>query len=76
VIQLSGDPAFDHLALCLEVQLVGFDLDQVILRLAPRRTARRFAVLIRRPVFLDRLPLVGRYHRTYAAHSTTMASKR
>jgi hypothetical protein len=76
VIQISGDPAFDHHALCFEVQLVGFDLDQVVLGLAPRRATRRFAILISRPVFLDWLPLVSRVHGTNAAHCTTVPSKR
>jgi hypothetical protein len=76
VTQISGDATFDHHALCFKVQLVGFNLNQIVFGPAPRRTARWFAVLISRPVFLYRLLLVGRGHGANAAHFTKVDPKR
>ena len=61
--------------LCLEVHFARFYFNKVVLGPAPRRAAWRFAVLIRRPVFLDRLPLVDRNHGTNAAHCTKLVPK-
>jgi hypothetical protein len=55
---------------------VGLYLDEVVFGPAPRQPARRFAVLISRPVFLYGLPLVGGHHWGNTAHATTMAPKR
>jgi hypothetical protein len=73
-IQISGDPAFDHHALCLEVHFVGFCFNKIVLGPPPRWASRRLAVRISRPMFLHGLPLVRRGYGTNAAHCSTIAS--